>query len=112
MTKLLKSKLKTFIKFLKNLPEILARNSFLTFLALLLISLILGVFIFYQYGILAKTSSGISQERKPLEFKTKTYQAILEEWQERNRRLSGIDIKEYPDPFYLMTPSQEEQLTE
>ena len=106
MIKLPKKKPKTLIRSLERSPRVLARNSFLTFLALLLISLMLGAIIFYQYSILAKTSLKVSTEEDVLTFKTKTYQTILTEWQERNRRISETKTKNYPNPFYLTTPSQ------
>lgn len=91
------NKIKTF---LKNLPKKLSENSFSTFLGLVILSLILGFFIFYQYGILAKIKIPEATE-KPLQFKTKTYQTILNEWQKRNEKFLEIDLKEYPDPFRI-----------
>jgi hypothetical protein len=96
-----KRKIKKFSKFFKKLPETLARNAFSTFLGLLLIALIFGAFIFYQYSILTETAIEIGEEEKPLKFEKKTYQTILEEWQTRNERFLEAETKEYPNPFKI-----------
>jgi len=91
------NKIKTFLKIL---PKKLSENSFSVFLGLVVFSLILGLLIFYQYVILAKTKTPVVTE-KPLQFKTKTYQTILNEWQKRNEKFLEINLKEYSDPFRI-----------
>ena len=91
-------KLNKIENFLKKLPRNLGENSFSTLLGFILLSLILGTFVFYQYSILAERKTPEVIE-KPLQFKEKTYQTILNEWQKRTERFSGADLKEYPDPF-------------
>ncbi len=85
-------------KFLKKLPRILGEQSFLTFFGLLLIALILGGFIFYQYSFLVeKEKPEVSEE--PLKFKEKIYQEVLETWQEKEKRFEEVNLKQYPDLF-------------
>jgi len=84
--------------FLGKLPRILAENGFLTFLILFFIFLIVSGIIFYRCGILAKEENPEAFE-KPLLFKEKTYQSILQIWQERKERFEGADAKEYQNPF-------------
>jgi len=84
--------------FFKKLPRILGENTFLTFLFLLLISLILGGIIFYKYSILAEKAEPQIIE-KPLQFEEKIYQKILNEWEARGRRFEETELKEYPDLF-------------
>jgi hypothetical protein len=94
-----KRKFKRISRLFKRLPEALARNAFSTFLGLLLIALIFGAFVFWQYSILAKSSVEIGEEEKPLEFEKRIYQAVLREWQDRNERFSEAGTEEYLNPF-------------
>ena len=91
-------KFKKIKDFLKKLPKTLGERAFLTFLALLLIALILGGLIFYKYSILTgKEEPTISE--KPPQFEEKTYQTVLKTWQEKEKRFQEASTKEYPDPF-------------
>jgi len=96
--KIPKIKTKKTKEFFQKLPRILGENAFLIFLGLLIIALILGGFIFYKYSILvAKMEPQVIE--KPLQFKEKTYQAVLKFWQEKEKRFQEVDFKEYPNPF-------------
>jgi TRAP-type C4-dicarboxylate transport system permease small subunit len=97
--KIRKIKLGKIKRFFKKLPRILAERAFLTFLGLLLIASILGAAIFYQYYISVQIPPEISKEEDILKFETATYQNILNEWKERNEKVSQLNQKEYPDPF-------------
>ncbi|OIO46273.1 MAG: hypothetical protein AUJ31_02175 [Parcubacteria group bacterium CG1_02_39_15] len=91
-------KFKKIKDFLKKLPKTLGERAFLTFLALLLIALILGGLIFYKYSIsIDKEEPTISE--KPPQFEEKTYQTVLKTWQEKEKRFEEADSKTYPDPF-------------
>jgi len=93
--KLKKKKIKGF---LKKLPKILGLHAFLTFLALLLFSLIGAGIIFYRYSILVeKTELDVSESL--LQFKEKTYQEVLKTWQEKEKKSREADLKQYLDPF-------------
>ena len=94
-----KIKLKKIIPFLKKIPRILAENAFLTFLALLFISLAIGGVVFYQYSALTKPTILLTEEEKPLKFKEKIYQEILKIWEEKEKRYEASYYKEYSDPF-------------
>jgi len=98
MIKLKKIQLKKFEVFLKKLPRILAERVFLTFLGLLILSLIFGAFLFYKYNFLIKKIEPQITER-PLKFKEKTYEDVLKAWQEREERFNKAEFKEYPNPF-------------
>ena len=98
MIKLKKIQLKKFEVFLKKLPRILAERVFLTFLGLLILSLIFGAFLFYKYNFLIKKIEPQITER-PLKFKEKTYEDVLKSWQEREERFKEAEFKEYPNPF-------------
>jgi hypothetical protein len=100
MFRLKRIKFKKIKEIFKELPRILGEKAFLTFLSFLLLTLILGAFIFYQYSILVKKEKPEVTEEY-LKFREKTYQTILNEWQKRNEKFLEIDLKEYPDPFKI-----------
>lgn len=85
--------------FLQRLLRTLGERAFLTFLGLLLLALILGGIIFYQYNILVKKTE-VQIIEEPLQFQEKTYQEILKIWQEREKKFQEADLKIYPDPFH------------
>jgi len=89
-------------EFFEGLPKKLALRAFLTFLILLLLFSILGGFIFYKYAFLAKKKE-VEISEKPLQFKEKTYQTILEIWQEKEKNFQKIEQKEYKNPFKRLT---------
>ena len=93
-----KFKTKKIQESLKKLIKTLVENSFLAFLELLLIALIIGGIVFYQYSILAKKSPAEISE-KPFQFQENAYQEILKKWQEKEKRFKEVDLKEYPNPF-------------
>ena len=93
-----KIKIKKIGSFLKKLPRILGERAFLTFLGLMILSLILGAIVFYKYSFLTKKIEPQITER-PLKFKEKTYEDVLKSWQEREERFKKADFKEYPNPF-------------
>jgi len=98
---------------LEKLSRRLAENSFLTFFGFLIIILVLGGLVYYQYVILIQ-SSLISTKVKPLETQEKTYQKVLDEWERRDEKFSQANFKEYPDLFQsaTSTPTSTEELTE
>ena len=98
MFKFKKIKIKKGKTFLKKAPRILAENFFLTFLFLSLFAVMLGVIIFYQYGINVKNEN-IDVSQEVLKFDQKTYQEVLAEWQKRNQEFSKTESQSYSDPF-------------
>ena len=91
-------KFKKIEVFLKKLPKILGEKAFLTYLGLLILALILGGFIFYQYNILAKKTE-VQITEKLLRFEEEVYNKVLKIWQEKEEKFEGADLKKYPDPF-------------
>jgi len=98
MVKIPRLKIKETRQFLKKLPRTLGEKSFLTFLGLLLISLIFSGFIFYKYSFLAEKEK-LEVLEKPLKFNEKVYQDVLKIWQEKEKKFGETNFKEYPDPF-------------
>ena len=94
----MKIKIDKIKKFFKKLPWILGKNFFLASICFIILSLILGSFLFYRYNILDKKVE-LQITEKPLQFDEKTYQDILKIWQEREERLNEADLREYLNPF-------------
>lgn len=101
MSKISNIKLKNILNFLGKLPLILVEHSFLTFSIFLLLSVLLGSFVFYQYIILTSTKSP-DFFAQLTEFKEETYQEILKTWQEREKRFNEASSQNYLNPFQPM----------
>lgn len=102
----MKVKINKTRKFLGKLPLIITTHAFWACLILFILSLILGANLFYKYNILAQRAEPESLEQTVL-FKEKTYQKVLEIWQEREKRFQQADFKEYPDLFLEVAPFPE-----
>ena len=97
--KINKIKLKRAGEFFKKLPLVLGENAFFAFLGGLVVCLILGGIILYQYFSLANHVPKDVEGGGSFEFKEAVYQQILEEWQAKTERLIKTDSKEYSNPF-------------
>ncbi len=94
-----KLKLNKIKEFFKKLPRDLGEHSFLSFLGLLFLSLILAGFLYYKYDILVKKEEP-EVLITPLKFKEDVFQEILKKWEEREKKFRDADFKEYsPNPF-------------
>ncbi|MCX6760811.1 MAG: hypothetical protein NTZ84_01735 [Candidatus Nealsonbacteria bacterium] len=99
MPKLKIIKLNKIKKFLIKSLRTLAEHSFLTFLALFIISLALGVMIFFQFNALVESPAKSVEGEKSSKVEEKAYQKIKEEWDRRSIVLSGTELQKYPNPF-------------
>lgn len=85
--------------FLKRTPRWLAEHDFFASLFFILIAVIIGALVFYQYSFLAERAepdvldSGTALEERALE-------DILRLWQERQERFDQTEFKEYHNPFF------------
>ena len=91
---------KKITDFFGKLPEFLDKRAFLFFLVFLLISLILGSFLFYKYSIL------IDKEKPDvvigaIKFNKQLYQEILEIRQIKEQQFEKTNLKEYPSLFKI-----------
>lgn len=85
-------------EFGRKLPWLMAEHIFLAAIVLVLLSLLVGALLFYQYQILVqKTAPEVKTEI--IGFQENLYQEVLTEWQEREERFEQAQTKEYPDPF-------------
>lgn len=93
-------KLNKIKEIFKKLPKNLAENAFLTFLVLIFLVLIIGGVVFYKYSILVEEIKPEVLE-KPLPFDEKSFQGILQIWQERQKTFEETDFKETFNPFKI-----------
>jgi len=94
----MKIKIQKIGAFLKKLPKTLASHPFLAFWVVLIVSLILGGFVFYKYVILVQ-KIGIREYQRPLRFNQSVYQEVLDSWEERAKNFEEADFRKYPNPF-------------
>ncbi len=86
---------------IKKIPWILASHAFLVILFFILFNLILGVFLFYKYVILAETKEQkIARETVKLEYNI--YQEVLKEWQKKEQQFGESPDKKYLNPFNVI----------
>ena len=97
--------------FLEQSLLIIAKNIFLCFLLLLLLSLLLGGFVFYKY-ILSPQEITLNTTEEPFVIKEAIHQKILEKWQIRENKFRKADLKEYSNPFDKPVLPSAEELTE
>ena len=87
--------------FLKNVNKslwILGKNAFLFTIIFILLDIVFGEFLFYNYVVLVKMKESeiISP---PAKFKEQVYQSVLGEWQAREENFKGVSPKNLQDPF-------------
>ncbi len=82
----------------KKIALVLASHSFLIMLVCILVSLLLGVFLFYTYAILAETKEA-STITTGTQFNYQAYQQILQTWQHKQDNLAKPNDTTYSNPF-------------
>ena len=86
------NRIKKIKEFFKKIFWVIGENPFPAFFVLLLLALVFGALIFYQYSFLAGEKEPQIIE-KPLRFKEDIYQKILKEWEVRQKRFGEADSK-------------------
>lgn len=93
-----KIKTKRIKEVLGQIPSIMGKHSFLLFLMLLGIVLILGGVVFYQYSILpSQKEPSVSQ--KLLKIDQQQYSKVKEIWESKKKNFELASSKQFPDPF-------------
>lgn len=100
MFKFKQIKLNKVKEFFKKWLRVLGENLFLTSLSLILISLIVGSFVFYRYSVLVEESEPGAVSKSSL-LKEEEIREILKIWETRQKNFEEADLKTYPDPFKL-----------
>jgi len=81
--------------------EFLVRNNLITFLVLIFLILILGLFIGYFYVWRVESFDQKLEVEKILKIDALKQQRVLDEWQQRNENFYTVDAKKYRNPFEL-----------
>ena len=83
---------------IKKIPWILGRNAFLFILIFILLSIILGQFLFYEYVFLVKIEEPKMSDITA-KFQESIYRAVLRELDARESVFENPPQKNYPNPF-------------
>lgn len=79
-------------------PRVLAEKAFLTFLGLFLVVLIGNGVLFYKYNVLVKKTDFKIAEQS-VDFQEESHKAVLQTWQEREKRFLEVESNSYLNPF-------------
>ena len=111
-------KINTIKEFFKELPPKMAEHSFLSFLALLFVSLIIGGIVLYKYDIMSRKKE-IKIEGKLIKLHKKRMENVLESIERREKNFQEVDFKMWQNPFQrsfvfpgISTSTQEATSTE
>jgi len=88
---------------LKVLPGLLAKHSFVTFLGLFILSLVLSGLIFYVYVLLVEEVE-IEITKNPLNFNEEGHKKVLKEWERREKLFYEASFNQFLDPFAKERP--------
>ena len=89
--------------FFRKFSRFIGERFFLSFLLFVILALIVGGFVLYQYAFLVDRIDFNTQE-KPVFFNEDIYKKVLEEWQNREREFQEIESRQYPNPFLPPAP--------
>lgn len=98
MIKIKKYNIKKLLSVFRKIPRAIAEHFFSAVFLFLLVVLVLGGLIFYQYNFSIQNKD-IEVSLDVLKFKEDVYQKILVIWSEREKRFSESDGKIYLNPF-------------
>ena len=91
-------KINTIKEFFKELPPKMAEHSFLSFLALLFVSLIIGGIVLYKYDI-ATREKEVKIEGRLIKLHKKKMGNVLESIEQREKNFQEVDFKIWQNPF-------------
>ena len=92
-------KLNKIKNFLNKILRTLAEHSFLTFVGLFIISLALGILIFFQSSVLSESPTPSAGEEKSFGLEAKAYQSIKDEWARKKEIFFQTETAKYLNPF-------------
>ena len=93
---------------LKRIFWTLGEKAFLVFLVLLFFGIAFSIILFYQSSVSAKRSQQGTSE-KPLQLDEGLLRKVLRIREEREKIFNTTKQKPYPDPFWRVIPSLEEE---
>jgi hypothetical protein len=83
----------------KRIILLLAEKSFLFSIILIIIALLMGSYLFYNYYFLPIMSEPQVTESS-LKINEQAYQGVLSEWEGRQKKFESADYKNYVNPFW------------
>jgi len=89
---------KNFLSSIKKVLLVIGKRAFLVILLLVLLELIVGEFLFYQYAVLVKFKEP-QVSVIPTRFKEDVYQSVLKEWKHRDDIFNNVIEENYSNPF-------------
>ncbi len=98
------------VKKAKKIIWFLGEHTFLTILLSILLGLFLAGIVFYKHSFLAQKEQP-QVSKTTIRFKERTYQEVLNYWQQKKERFKEIKEREYQNPF-LLGEEEEEESTE
>jgi len=100
---------KTLKKAAQKFPMFVGSNMFISFLALLLVAILIAAFLFYRYAFSIQSISADTQVTRT-NFQEQTLVEILEEVDVREVLFNAVDSKTYPNIFSPpLIPSEESE---
>lgn len=93
-----------YLNFIQRFLFALARHTILSFVTVFMLSVFLGVVVFYgQEARLLRRD--LSQNAYDVYLNEPLYQNVKEIWEEREERLPAHGEEKYPNPFTASSPS-------
>jgi len=93
---------KKVIHAVQRIPVLAGENTFVSFLILLIIAILIATIVFYQYALLANSAPAQLQSSQTA-FQEQQFSKVLEGLDTRAAKFREIDFKQYPNIF--LTPT-------
>jgi len=86
----------------QRIPVLAGENTFVSFLILLIVAILIATAIFYQYALLANSAS-IQLQSSQTAFQEQKFSRVLEGLDTQAVKFREIDFKQYPNIFLSST---------
>jgi len=86
------------INFLLKFPWIVAKHAFFACLVIFFLALFLGILLFYKCDIASETAY-FENGGETFLLNYQSYQYVLKQWKEGEKKFMGTDYREYKNPF-------------
>ena len=90
----------------QRIPVLAGENTFVSFLALLIVAILISLAVFYQYVLLVSSASTQLQPSQTA-FQEQQFSKVLEDFDTQAVKFREVDFKQYPNIFL-----SSEELTE
>ena len=93
-----KKLLASYVQAIKKIPFTIGRDAFLFILIFILIDILFGEFLFYQYVFLVESKKQEIDSGRMI-FKESTYDSVLGQWKIREDIFNDASKQNHQDPF-------------